>query len=289
MQEDRRNNNLWAMLITLLLTVGTLVLLLRTSLHYIYEPDRQDLALVQDSIMFVGEEFVMFGDNTDELMDEASQQDATHESEAPDEEDNPDIAADDPTDAGEVAQTTPQKVTQKTESPQKEKKEEVKTGPTKLNDKSKNKPEAQKTNAEDQKAKTRKTDTQTQQTTNNATSNRVQGAFNSSGKGNAGSPNGNSTQGSLAGAPGINGLVGYTWANWARPNPNSKWNGSVTVRVTVDPRGKIIQAAAISAKGDIASHPEMRKACEQAALKSSFSVPKNTMTQATGTVIYTWK
>ena len=62
----------------------------------------------------------------------------------------------------------------------------------------------------------------------------------------------------------------------------------MTVRVTVNPRGQVIKANAVSATGDLASHPEVRRACEQAALKSRFSVPKNTMTEGIGTVTYIW-
>ena len=92
----------------------------------------------------------------------------------------------------------------------------------------------------------------------------------------------------LAGKPGISGLVGYTLDYWAKPVPNSKWSGRVTVRVTVSPRGQVTKASAISATGDLASHPEVRRSCEQAALKSRFSVPKNTMTEGIGTVTYIW-
>ena len=108
------------------------------------------------------------------------------------------------------------------------------------------------------------------------------------GGGKQGSTEGNSSQGTLAGKPGVTGLAGYTLEYWAKPVPNSKWSGRVMVRVTVDPRGKVTSAKATGATGDLASHPEVRRACEQAALKSSFSVPKNTMTEAYGTVTYIW-
>ena len=114
------------------------------------------------------------------------------------------------------------------------------------------------------------------------------GSGSGKGGGQQGSTAGNSSQGVLAGKPGISGLVGYTLDYWAKPVPNSKWSGRVTVRVTVNPRGQVTKATAISATGDLASHPEVRRACEQAALKSSFSVPKNTMTEGIGTVTYIW-
>ena len=114
------------------------------------------------------------------------------------------------------------------------------------------------------------------------------GKGNGNGGGQQGSPNGNSSQGVLAGKPSIGGLVGYTLEHWAKPVPNSKWSGRVTVKVTVNPRGQVTKANATSATGDLASHPEVRRACEQAALKSSFSVPKNTMTEGIGTITYIW-
>jgi outer membrane biosynthesis protein TonB len=92
----------------------------------------------------------------------------------------------------------------------------------------------------------------------------------------------------LTGKPGITGLVGYTLDYWAKPVPNSKWSGRVNVKVTVNPRGQVVKATATGASGDLASHPEVRRACEQAALKSRFSVPKNTMTEAFGTITYIW-
>jgi hypothetical protein len=119
----------------------------------------------------------------------------------------------------------------------------------------------------------------------------VKNAFgngNGNGGGQQGSPGGNSNQGILAGKPGISGLVGYTLEHWAKPVPNSKWSGRVNVQVTVNPRGQVIKAKATGASGDLASHPEVRRACEQAALKSSFSVPKNTMTEGIGTITYIW-
>ena len=108
------------------------------------------------------------------------------------------------------------------------------------------------------------------------------------GGGQQGAASGNSSQGVLAGKPGVTGLAGYTLEYWAKPVPNSKWSGRVMVRVTVDPRGRVTSAKATGATGDLASHPEVRRACEQAALKSQFSVPKNTMTEGIGTVTYIW-
>lgn len=296
MEEDRRKNSLWALLLTLLITGGTLALLLLCTLRYEHVPNSQDpTQLAQDTILFGGE-YVMLGNTMDNLQNELMDLEANDQSASPEEGDEPDIEADDMEDAGEVNQKTPPVVTQKTESPHKVKEqpkepEPKKPGPTKQNDKVVEKPKAKATNAEAQETKTKKTNDEQKNATSNATNNRVKNAFGNkggNGGGQQGSPNGNSSQGVLAGAPSISGLVGYTWENWARPNPNSKWSGRVTVRVTVNTRGKITQARCIGATGEIASHPEVRRACEQAALKSSFSVPKNTRTEGIGTVTYIW-
>ena len=295
MEEDRRKNSLWALLLTLLITVGTLALLLSFNLRYEQVPDRLDLnQLAQDSILFGGE-FVMLGNTLDNVQNDMMDQESADPSASPDEGDDPDIEADDLEDAGEVNHKTPPLVTQKTESPHKVKEqpkevEPKKPGPTKPNDKVVEKPKAQNKNAEAQQTKSKNTNSE-QKTASNATDNRVKNAFgNGSGKGGGqqGSPGGNSNQGVLAGKPGISGLVGYTLDYWAKPVPNSKWSGRVVVRVTVNPRGQVTKANAVSATGDLASHPEVRRACEQAALKSQFSVPKNTMTEGIGTVTYIW-
>lgn len=295
MEDDRRKNSLWALLLTLLITVGTMALLLKFTLRYEQVPNTPDLSqLAQDSILFGGE-FVMLGNTMDNLQNDLMDQEASDASASPEEGDNPDIDADDMEDAGEANMKTPPLVTQKTESPHKVKEqpkesEPKKSGPTKENDKVVEKPKAKNKNAEAQESKTKNTNEQ-KNVNNNATNNRVKNAFgsgNGKGGGQQGSASGNSSQGVLAGKPGISGLVGYTLDYWAKPVPNSKWSGRVTVRVTVNPRGQVTKASAISATGDLASHPEVRRACEQAALKSSFSVPKNTMTEGIGTVTYIW-
>ena len=295
MEENRRKHSLWALLLTLLITVGTLALLLSFTLRYEQVPDRPDLTqLAQDSILFGGE-FVMLGNTFDNVQNDMMDEESAEPSASPDEGDDPDIEADDMEDAGEVNHKTPPLVTQKTESPHKVKEqpkeaEPKKSGPTKPNDKVVEKPKAQNKNSEAQQTKSKNTKAEST-TASNATNNRVKNAFgngNGNGGGQQGSAGGNSNQGVLAGKPGISGLVGYTLDYWAKPVPNSKWSGRVTVRVTVDPRGKVTSAKATGATGDLASHPEVRRACEQAALKSQFSVPKNTMTEGIGTVTYIW-
>ena len=294
MEEDRRKNSLWALLLTLLITVGTLALLLRFTLRYEQAPNMPDLThLAQDSILFGGE-YVMLGNTMDYVQNDLMDQQSADQSASPQEGDDPDIEADDMEDAGEVNHKTPPLVTQKAESPHKVKEqpkeaEPKKAGPTRENDKQVEKPKAKDKKAEAQETKAK--NTKEQKSTSNATNNRVKNAFGNAGGnggGQQGSIGGNSNQGVLTGKPGITGLVGYTLDYWAKPVPNSKWSGRVNVKVTVNPRGQVVKATATGASGDLASHPEVRRACEQAALKSRFSVPKNTMTEAFGTITYIW-
>ena len=295
MEDNRRKHSLWALLLTLLITVGTMALLLRYSLRYEQVPDRPDMTqLAQDSILFGGD-YVMLGNTLDNIQNDLMDQESADASASPEQGDDPDIDADDLEDAGEANQKTPPLVTQKAESPHKVKEqpkesEPKKSGPTKENDKKVEKPKAKDKNAEAQETKSKNTNEQ-KTATSSATDKRVKNAFgsgNGNGGGQQGSAGGNSNQGVLAGKPGVTGLVGYTLDYWAKPVPNSKWSGRVAVRVTVNPRGQVTSARAISATGDLASHPEVRHACEQAALKSRFSVPKNTMTDDIGTITYIW-
>jgi len=293
--KDNSKNRLWALLLTLLITAGTIGVLLTCGLRYQFPPEGA-VELKQDSILFAGEEFVMLGDFPEPMPeDDLAAAPAANDEETADEE--PQLEADDLEDAGrpEPKPEPKPKVTQEKESPMKvEKKPEEpkkKKEGTKTEQKPQDKDKNKRTN--DTKTTPAKSDKTKEQAakTNNATNNRVKNAFangNGSGSGKQGSPNGNSSTGVLSGKPGLGGLVGYTLENWARPNPNSKWAGRVVVQVHVNPRGKVTQARAINSTGDIAAHPEMRKACEQAALKSSFSVPKNTTTEGIGTVTYTW-
>ena len=295
MEEDRRKHSLWALLLTLLLTVGTLALLLRFTLRYEQLPDRPDLTqLAQDSILFGGD-YVMLGNTLDNLQNDLMEEESAEPNASPEQGDEPDIDADDLEDAGEANQKTPPLVTQKNESPHKVKEqpkeaEPKKSGPVKENEKKVEKPKAKDKKAEAQETKSKNTSEQ-KTPTSSAADNRVKNAFGSGkgqGGGQQGAASGNSSQGVLAGKPGVTGLAGYTLEYWAKPVPNSKWSGRVMVRVTVDPRGRVTSAKATGATGDLASHPEVRRACEQAALKSQFSVPKNTMTEGIGTVTYIW-
>ena len=91
MEEDRRKNSLWALLLTLLITVGTLALLLRFTLRYEQLPDRPDLTqLAQDSILFGGD-YVMLGNTLDNIQNDLMDQQEAESSASPEQGDDPDI------------------------------------------------------------------------------------------------------------------------------------------------------------------------------------------------------
>ena len=273
MNNDNKNG-LWALLLTLLLT-GTAVLILVSS-YLTYTPvSNENLAqLKQDSILFGGE-YVMLGDISDAEGTEPAAEPQQNADEQSDVQDAPE--GDDMDNAGEPVKQPAPVVTATKESPMK-----VKEKPKE--DKNKQVGPAVKTTKQTDKP-------QVKQGVNTATNSRVKNAFGTGGAGTGaqGSPNGNSNQGVTLGKPGLDGLVGYSIESWARPNPNSKWSGYVQVRVRVNTRGKVVEAHAVGSSGEISGHPEMRRACEQAALKSSFSVPLNTTTEGVGTITYKWK
>ena len=101
MEEDRRKNSLWALLLTLLITVGTLALLMNFTLRYEQDPNLPDMThLMQDSILFGGE-FVMLGNTMEALQNDLMDQESSDPSASPEEGDDPDIDADDMEDAGQ--------------------------------------------------------------------------------------------------------------------------------------------------------------------------------------------
>lgn len=274
MDNSDNRNRLLACLITLLLLCGTIWLLVSCGLHYEWPPDEPMMVeLKQDSIMFGGE-YVMLGNMPDATQSEQM------DTETPENVDNeatePNVEGDDMEDAGEPAKQAPPVVTAKAESPMKVKekpKEEKpkKTGPATETPKTTAKPKVKR--GEDAAPK----------------NDRVKDAFGKSkgsGSGKQGSSSGNSDKGAVTGKPGIGGLVGYTLEYWGRPH--SRWTGSVTVRVRVDTRGKVVEARATSGKGEAWSHQEVRQSCVQESLKSAFSVPKNTTTQGIGYITWTF-
>ena len=267
---NNRKNEITAFLITLLLTGGTVLVMVNSYLHFVWPPQEQ-VMLQQDSIMFGGE-FVMLGNMPDPTQSDEMDAEALAPSDVT--ADLPDVAGDDMDDAGPAAQEPTRLVTATRESPMKVKEKPKEEKPKKTG------PAVAKNEDSKQEKVKRGKETATQ-------TDRVASAFGKSagkGSGKQGSPDGNSDVGATVGKPGIGGLVGYTLEYWARPH--SKWVGTVTVRVRVSNRGKVLEAHAINATGELASHAEVKRDCEEKALKSAFSVPKNTTTEGIGTITY---
>ena len=110
------------------------------------------------------------------------------------------------------------------------------------------------------------------------------GTTNGSGSGKTGSPNGNSDSGARSGKPGIGGLGGYTLDHWSRPT--SAVEGTITISVKVNARGNVTAASYAGGSGSAAANIAARNSCIAAAKASTFSVPKNTTTDAVGTITY---
>ncbi len=266
--DNDRKNKLLAALATLLICLMVGLGLVFTGLHYQYPPEGEQIKLKQDSILFGGE-FVMLGNMPD--AEQTEQLDTDTPAPTDNVTDQPDVDGDDLEDAGPPEPKPKPIVTAKQESPMK-----VKEKP---------KPDPKEKTGSANSTKPAEKQEKVKRGHEDATRNRVADAFGkSAGKasGKQGSPDGNADQGTTAGRPGIAGLEGYTLEYWGRPH--SRWTGTVTVRVRVNARGKVIEARAISGTGEAWAHPEVRKSCEQESLKSAFSVPKKTTQEGVGTI-----
>lgn len=275
---EKRKNEILALALTLLLSAGVLLILFNSYMTGVSLSQDDQTELKQDTIMFGGE-YVALGDMPDATDSEDLNGD-NHEADQPEEVESPEIDGDDLNDSGEPTKEPAPVVTDTKESPMKVK-EKPKEEPAK-------KPgPAVSTKPDDKKAQVK-----TNPKPSSETDKRMKNAFGSSGgsgSGKQGSPNGNTEKGVNMDKPGLGGLNGYTLENWAKPNPNSRWSGTVKVKVRVNARGKVTEAHAEDGSGEANSHAEIRRACEEAAKKSSFSVPNNTTTEGVGFITYKWK
>lgn len=277
---DNRNRAL-AALLTLLITAGTVVLLI-TSIMSVDRASATTAQLAQDSIVFGGD-YVLLGD-----MPEPTESDDLAMSEPepePEKEVTPEPKpeGDDLKDHGNNAPANKPLVAAKTESPMKLKKEEPKKK------EELKKPTGTAKPAKNEKQEQTKRATGSAAKTDNKKNSEVKNAF-ARGGGKQGDPNGNNaTGGSIAGKPGVSGLDGYTLENWPLPAKPYPHEGTINVSVIVNARGKVTGANTVSGSGAAYGDVSLRKRCEQAALKSSFSVKKSTTTDARGTITYRFK
>ena len=288
-RKNNDNNGRWlAAIITLLLTGGTVALLFNTFMNATKaDAQSQQQYLLQDSIFFGGD-FVMLGDTPEDLDDELAADNADEE-QVNDEKVEPEATeeAHDLKDNGREAKENKPLVSDKRESPMKVKEEPKKdkdTGKAKPNN---DKKEQNKTKP-DKPGKTTNTATNTATTTtkpNSKINNRVGNSF-AQGGGKQGDPTGNSNTGGKNASAGFNGTDGYTVANFVYPDRPYLSEGTIRIKVVVNPRGKVTSASYAGGSGKAASDASLKKRCEDAARKSSFSVKKSTTTNGIGTITY---
>ncbi len=253
-------NNMTAMAATAIFHAAVILLLVLSCLHYEDIPANETLA--SQDITFFGGEYVMLGDSPELLADGEMSPAAASDA-------NPESTGDDIEDTGLAGVSATPVVTSDEESSMQVEQEPKQAGPT------------QEEIAEQERIKRR-------QEAERRTDSKVRNAFSNTGgngKGKQGSPDGNSSSGTRTGAPGVSGLsAGYTLDRWGEPS--SPVEGKIVIRVRVNSRGSVIEARYSSGSGTAASNMDVRRSCEQASLKSSFSVPLGTVDEAIGYI--TW-
>lgn len=272
---QQRRNTAVSLLLTLLITIGVVLLMLNSWLHYEYPPkDMVETELLQDSIMFGGE-YVMLGNTAMPAEGDMSSEQPSDTEQLV--EPQPQVEGDNLEDNGEAARQPKPLVSTDKPSPmkvkEKPKEEPKKTGP------------AVDRKKEDDKAEKERRAREA------ATDNKVKGAFSQTttgkGSGKQGQPDGNSNTGAVSGRPSIGGLVGYTLEYFPKaPVPCS---GTVVVQVHVNTRGNVTQAKVVHGSGQAYADSRTKNKCLELARNSRFAVPRNTTTEGIGTLTYVIK
>ena len=263
-----QKNKIAAFAATVLIHAALLLILLYSCLTYPPTDEPIPIAeMTKEEILFGGE-FVMLGDNpwNETSLDPAAQPESAENAE------EVAVTENDMRDAGEANDKPKQLVTTEKESP-------MKVAKKKETEKSKGATKSQ----EAEQEKIRAQQNAQKQQINERVSFGKAGAS----TGSAGSPNGNATTGARAGKPGVGGLDGYTLESWGRPS--SGVDGSVTIRVVVNARGKVTSAYYSKGSGSAAASAAVRESCRQASLASQFSVPQNTTQSAIGYITWNFK
>lgn len=258
---DRENKaKIIAVMATIIVVALCVILMLILDLRYTGDEPRKWPPEDTSELLLEGE-YVAYGD-----IPQPQQTDPTPAAEA---ESEATLDADDLYDSGEPAAEASPVISNTQESPMKvkEKPKPEKTGPSAAELAEQEKIKKQKEAAEMIK-------------------NRVNfgGAQSGTGTtGTSGSPNGNSTTGALSGMPGTN-LKGRTLASWEKPSGSE--TGTIVISVWVNRQGRVIRAVYSSGRGAIASSAAARRNCEQAALRSKFSVDLDAPAEQSGTITY---
>lgn len=263
MKPDRKH--LAAMIVTLLFHAAVVALLMVLYLRYdpVAEAAREWPPVDSSEVLFGGE-YVMVGDSPD----------VTESSDNSESSESPEVHVEALENTGTPAETPSPIVTSERPSPAKAPKTErpkEPTGPSK---------------AEIEAAERAKREAEARETINNRVKFGKSGTG-GSGEGKQGQPDGNSATGAVSGTPGVGGLSGRTLAAWDKPVPAPM--GSITIAVTVNRKGEVIQASYRSGTGAAAASTAARNSCIAAARKSKFSVDLNAPAEQRGTITYHFK
>ena len=280
MANKSENKNKWlSAIITLLLGFGIVELLMLTTMQYNRLAENEETKLLQDSIIFGGEEYVALGDFLEATSDDmAPNGDESQQSEAQGEEDPQVTGQNDLTNQGAIDEPPRQQVTGNRESPMKVQAQNPKKPQAQTNTNQSSTPQKQ-NNPSEQAGK--------QTSSGSATNSRVKNAFgskNGTGQGAQGSPNGTAGE-KAVGQPGVSGLDGYTLEHF--PTASCPGPGTVKIRVTVSPTGNVSKATVVG--GSLSSNTRARNICLGLARQSRFRVPKGQSVERTGTLIYSVK
>lgn len=243
--------------VTLAVLLGVLALLLSMQLHYssAQEAMRQWPPVDSAELLFANE-FVATGEvEPVETPTEAS----------PVAEAAPALEAHDRTDGGEKADEAPAPVATERHSGmtvRKQKKE--KQGPSK-----------------EETEKQRKA--KLQKETSDAISKRVNFGGKAAGGQSDNAPESSGKGGSTDGVASAS-VGGRSMERWSKPTARA--TGSITVRVRVDRQGRVVRADYVSGTGAVATQQAARQSCEQAAMKSQFSVALDGPAVQVGTITY---
>ncbi|MDO4510347.1 MAG: hypothetical protein Q4B68_00835 [Bacteroidales bacterium] len=277
---NERKREIIAAVITAIITLAVLLFMIYYVLPGVEVPQKEQpfVTMMEDP---GGDMLAKLGDTPEPTESETNDQNEPETAENTEQGNKPE--GDELEDAGKVAPEPPKNITTPKPSPMKVKEKEVKkeepkkeTGASKPNPKPKAKPANERS--------------QGAASTESETDKRMKNAFGKgSGSGKTqGNPEGGSNTGDFNGHGTIgSGLVGYTGAYWGRPH--SRYEGSITVKVTVNARGNVIAAKAVSGSGEAWKHQDVRAYCERESLKSRFSVPTNRTTNGDGTITWRFK
>lgn len=255
-----RKPQIIAALVTLLLLLATTGLLLSMHLNYSSADEaRREWPPVDSAELLFANEFVAMGEvEPVENPTEAAPVAAAA----------PALEANDMTDAGEQAAETPKPVSTERPSEMKVRKpKKEKQGPTKAELAAQAKAKAQKEAAD-------------------AISKRVNFGGKAAGGQSDNAPDSKATGGSTDGVATAS-VGGRSMEHWSKPTARA--TGTITVRVRVDRQGRVVRADYVSGTGPVATQTAARQSCEQAAMKSQFSVALDGPAVQVGTILYRFK